>query len=744
MKEFEKKWIDNLLRCAIENCAPGAVAYLGKMDDVLYWDCVGKRSLIPVEEPNGIDTIYDLASLTKVVATTTAVMLLYQRGVIKLDDPISKFIPISKFRDISIRHLLTHSSGLPAYAEWYREINSIEDFLIKIYKTDLLFTPGTAHLYSDLGFILLGHIVELVSGENLERFCKSNIFEPLRMLSTFFKVPDYLVEKCAPTEMCNWRRKVMRGEVHDENAYALGGIAGHAGLFSTAEDLAKFCRAMIHRKILEPEVIEEMATSRIIPNYPWQVLGWKTDPYWDSIEGLLPFRTALGHTGFTGTSLWWDRYSGYYAILLSNSCHPSRTKRDNKKLRKTFYNGISILINPPKFNIHPGIDVLMRDNFKDLRKAKIGVYTNISAVNVYGKSTLEVLTSSDQFTVVVLFAGEHGLRVSQEAGKGESEKRWNGIPIIDLYSRNRSPEDKELLKKLDWIVIDIPDIGVRYYTYLASVQKLLTLATEYDIRVLVLDRANPLGGEILEGPLPRMDHLSDVCWGCVPVRHGMTVGESCLFMKKMMKKLDSLRMEIVKVDGWFTELMYDRFDLSWVPPSPNIIDFETALCYVGTCLFEGTNLSEGRGTDFPFRIIGSPWLSAEKVINYLPEYALKGVKLEPYSFVPKSIPGKATHPKYLGERCNGIKIEVRDPYIFQPFTLGYELLLSIRKLHNDMLKFNNFFDKLIGSDLVRKSIEREVSYSALKDKIGEKIEEFKRNKVSLYPSLKIEMRKFQN
>ncbi|MCX8064636.1 MAG: DUF1343 domain-containing protein [Candidatus Hydrogenedentes bacterium] len=742
MERVKKVCFENLLERAVENSAPGAVAYIGRVDEVFYWGSVGKKSLIPEEEVNTIDTIYDLASLTKVVATTTAIMLLYQEGRLRLDDSIIEYIPIGRFKNISIRHLLSHSSGLPAHAEWYKEINSIEDFLIKIYKTDLLFPPGSNHLYSDFGFILLGHIVELITGRSFESYCRLNIFEPLKMTSTFFKVPNELIGRCAPTELCGWRKKIIRGEVHDENAYALGGVAGHAGLFSTAEDLGRFCRAMIHKKLLKAEVIEEMATSRVVLSYPWQVLGWKTDPYWDSIEGVIPFRTALGHTGFTGTCLWWDRLSGYYAILLSNSCHPSRTRRDNKKLRKTFFNGISILINPPRFNTHPGIDVLGRDDFKILKGAKIGVFTNSSAISVSGKTALDILTSSDKFTVTCLFAGEHGLKVSEEAGKGEVKEQFNGIPIIDVYSGQKdSSKKKQLLKKLDWIVIDIPDIGVRYYTYLASVCKLLGIAVEYDVKILVLDRPNPLGGELIEGPLPDNNFIGNVCWGRVPVRHGMTVGESCIYMKRTMKDLGSANVDVIKADGWFTDLMCDRLDLAWLPPSPNILDFETALCYIGTCLFEGTNLSEGRGTDFPFKMVGAPWLKAKDVIEILPDYSLAGVKLSACSFIPRPVLGRVSHPKYMGEKCEAIKIEVIDPYRFRPFILGYELLIAISKLNGDALKFNDFFDKLAGGKFIRESIDSGIAYTSIRDKIEEDINEFKLHKVSLYSSLSDERKK---
>ncbi len=420
----EKKMILKSLTNAIEKSnAPGAVAYLGRNDVVLFFDAVGKCNIIPLEEEMSRDTIFDLASLTKVIATTTAILILYQNGKLKLDDFVYNYINIPIFKKVTLRHLLTHSSGLIGYENWYREIYSFEDILIKLSKTKLLFEPGTKHLYSDFGFMLLAYIVEIISEERFDQFCKRSIFSKLSMNTTFFNVPNEYKNKCASTEKCEWRKRIIRGEVHDEHAYAMGGVAGHAGLFSTAEDLSRFCRGMTKGYILEKDVIEEMATCRIIPNYPWQVLGWKTDPFWDSIEGQLPFRSALGHTGFTGTCLWWDRKSGYYAILLSNSCHPSRKTRDNRKLRMTFYNSVSILISPEKINVHYGLDVLIKDDFKPIKNSSIALFTNTSARNIAGKTTLEVFSSAEDLKLKYIFSAEHGLQLSEEAGKSDKQKK---------------------------------------------------------------------------------------------------------------------------------------------------------------------------------------------------------------------------------------------------------------------------------------------------------------------------------
>ncbi len=436
----EKETILNCLKKSIQNSAPGAVAYFGRYDEVLFFECAGKCAILPNEEEIKKDTIFDLASLTKVIATTTSILILYQEEKLKLDDPVSKYIPIPLFNKFTIKHLLTHSSGLIGYKEWYKEIFSFEDILIRLSNTELRFEPGTQHLYSDFGFMLLAHIVELISNERFDQYCRKKIFSKLNMNTTFFNVPNEYKDKCAPTENCVWRKRIIRGVVHDEHAYAMGGVAGHAGLFSTAEDLSRFCRGMMKGYILEKDVIEEMATSKIIPNYPWQVLGWKTNPFWNSIEGQLPFRSALGHTGFTGTCLWWDRKSGYYAILLSNSCHPSRKTRDNRKLRMTFYNSLALLISPQKMNIHYGIDVLLRDDFKEMKNSSIGLFTNSSARSIEGRTTLEIFATDKRINLKYVFSAEHGLLLSEEAGRSDTKKEWNNIPIIDIYDRKNKIE----------------------------------------------------------------------------------------------------------------------------------------------------------------------------------------------------------------------------------------------------------------------------------------------------------------
>ncbi|HOK08381.1 MAG TPA: DUF1343 domain-containing protein [Candidatus Hydrogenedens sp.] len=741
---LEKKYkiiFNKVLDTAIKNIPTGAVAYIGQYDEVLFFQASGKCSVVPYEEPMDKDVIFDLASLTKVIATTTSILLLYQQGKLKLDEKLYKYIPLPLFKEITIRHLLTHSSGIIGYETWYKEIFSFEDLLIKLSKTKLFFKPGTNHLYSDFGFILLGNIIETISGKKLDLFCKDNIFSPLNMNNTFFHVPKEFIDKCAPTEECPWRKKIIRGEVHDEHAYALGGVAGHAGLFSTAEDLARFSRALIKQQLLEKEVIEEMATCKIIPDYPWQVLGWKTDPFWDSIEGQLPFRFALGHTGFTGTCLWWDRISGYYAILLSNSCHPRREKRDNRKLRKTFYNSLAVIVHPQKMNTHYGIDTLLRNDFQPIKNASVGLYTNTSATSTTGKTTLDIFYTSEKIKLKCIFTAEHGLNVSEESGKSEKQKQWMNIPLIDMYSKHKTNQWREILKTLDWIVIDIQDIGVRYYTYIYSMIQLLKLCMEYNKKVLILDRPNPLGGEIIEGIFPEPSFVDEVCWGNVPVRHGLTIAETALWIQNTNKEFNNLNLDVIKLDGWFYDLFFHELDLQWIPPSPNIQSVDSALCYIGTCLFEGTNISEGRGTKKPFKIIGAPWCNPERIISKIPDNLKQGIEIKKCSFVPKPILGKTTNPKYNGELCEGLEFQIINPHLCRPFRLVVEIIKLIKSNHPNEFQFNAHFDKLCGTSKLRIAIEKNEDLNNLWLQTEKNIQTYITTHPRLYTSLKDETQK---
>lgn len=682
--------------------APGAVAYVGQRDETYFHNAFGFRAHHPTRQPAEKDTIYDLASLTKVIATTTSILLLKERGALDLDQPVSEIVPVPAFSRFRIRHLLTHTAGLPAHKVWYKEISSLDEAVQRIAALDLGWPPGSRRNYSDLGFMLLAKVVELAGRDSLDVFARDNIFAPLGMKETRFNPPESWRSRCAATENCPWRGRVMQGEVHDENAYALGGVSGHAGLFAPAADIARFCRALMDGKLLEPATVEELARVGVVPTYLWQVLGWKIDPWAGGSEGYLPARRAIGHTGWTGTALWMDLDTGLFAILLSNTPHPDRAMRYNRALRQTFYDRVARTYYPRSTNVHTGLDRVLWDYFQPLKGKRIGLLTNHGAVDLAGRHILNVLALEPEVGLTRVFSPEHGFRGQAEAGERVGSQRAR-VPIVSLYGDQKKPQPSQL-KDIDLFVVDLPDIGARYYTYMATMKDCMAACAAAGVPVHVLDRPNPLGGDILEGPIAERTG-SLVCSAPIPIRHGMTLGELALFFKEKDRAVSPVRLTISTLDSWPRSVMAPRNGLPWIPPSPNIPDFNAALLYIGICLFEGVNLNEGRGTETPFQVIGAPWLAAGDIISAVAPEAHQGLSLTATTYTPRSIPGKSQSPVYKDEQCQGIRIGIDDPRAARPFTLAYALLRAIHERHPNQLTWKPFFDTLAGGDGLRKAIQ---------------------------------------
>ena len=333
---------------------PGAVLLVARRGEVVYHQAFGSRSVVPERTPMARDTVFDLSSLTKPLATATAVMLLAREGKLRPEDRVTRFIPNfgvhGKF-GVSVRHLLAHCSGLPAWRPFYEEITrgaqgradlpssrGAREFVYeRIHRERLEHPPGTHAVYSDLGFLLLGELVELVTQMPLDRVCHERIFRPLGLRATGFvdlrrvrrdKLAP-VTDAIAPTERCPWRQKILCGEVHDDNAWAVGGVAGHAGLFSTAADiheLVSWLRACARNEdpSLPGALVWRFWTrDGTVPDSTW-ALGWDTPSATASSAGSRVSPHAVGHLGFTGTSLWIDLERDAHVILLTNRVHPER------------------------------------------------------------------------------------------------------------------------------------------------------------------------------------------------------------------------------------------------------------------------------------------------------------------------------------------------------------------------------------------------------------------------------------
>jgi uncharacterized protein YbbC (DUF1343 family) len=686
--------------------SPGAVVHIGDRWGTILHEATGFRQLIPAPVKTEVNTIYDLASLTKVVATTTAIMQLYEAGEIELDQPVSRYLPIPAFSAFTLRHCLTHSAGLVSGLPYFKECSSIDEMLQRYAELPLKWQPGTRWLYSDVGFMILGRVVELVAADSLDAYSRKHIFEPLKMTDTGFNPDTTRRARCAATEQCPWRGMLMIGQVHDENAYAVGGVAGHAGLFGTAADLAVFARAFVSGRILKPETLAAMTRMPQIPAWPWQGLGWQLDPWSTKDSGFLTTRTAMGHSGWTGTSLWMDWELGFFAIQLGNTCHPSRSVRNNPDFRRTFYSQVSKVLYPKSTNTHSGLDRLQREDFGELRGKRIALLTHHAAVDQLGRHILDVFALAPDVSIKLLYSPEHGIRGQAEAGQSVESERGD-LPVISLYGERKQPTVDEL-RQVDWFVVDLQDVGARYYTYAATMKDCLEACAEAGVPVLVLDRPNPVGGAVLEGPIAAI-FTSPVCWGAVPVRHGMTMGEIALYFQRTFFSETKLRLSVSTLDNW-TSQQFNQCSLPWIPPSPNIPTAGTTLMYTGTCLFEGTNLNEGRGTETPFELIGAPWLDASAVLDALDEDARAGVRIDTVRYTPVAIPGKASNPRYQDQVCNGLRLTIQDPGLARPFTTTVALLVAIRKIHSREFVWGESFDVLAGSADLRDQIEQGSSW----------------------------------
>ncbi len=683
----------------VKSGGPGGVAYVGDGAQEYFFEAVGYRQATPTKAASNRETIYDLASLTKVIATTTCTLKLYEAGALGLDTLVTDHVPMPWCKDIRVRHLLTHTAGFVAGKYRYAEHNNILEMVRDYTTTGIVAPPGTRYQYSDIGFMLLGLIVESAASDSLDATAHKFIFEPLGMTNTFFNPPDSVKDRCAATEDCPWRKRVVHGEVHDENAFAVGGVSGHAGLFSTAGDLALFCRGLLGGKVLQEETMDQMLAFGGVADYPWQGLGWKLDPWLSDSRGALPVRSAFGHTGWTGTSMYLDRASDLFAIQLGNTCHTSRRARNNGYFRRRFYQTLAKSAYPERRGVHGGLDRLTRGSFGPLKDTRYGLLTNSAAIDQIERPILNVLGTIAGRPPHIVYSPEHGFARQGEAGE-KIASQSGAMPIVSLYGDRKAPSSAELAE-LKLFVVDLQDIGSRYYTYMHTMRQCIEACAKAKVPVLVLDRPNPLGGDIIEGPMPTVTG-SPVCTARIPVRHGMTMGELAQFFAETMKPKPDI--EVYRLDNWIPSLSFSECGLPWVAPSPNMPTVETALAYVGTCLLEGVNMNEGRGTPHPFLLFGAPWLKATDVLSAMDAGSLRGAHLEVERYTPVSIEGKSTNPRFLGEECRGIRLHVTDAKQFRPFTLALDFLLSTRAVHGNELNFSPFFDTLAGGPRLREQI----------------------------------------
>ena len=710
---------------------PGAVVIVGRGDRVLYRKAFGNRSLSPAVEPMTLDTIFDLASLTKVVATTTAAMQLIEDGKIRLVDPVAAFIPeFAKYgKDrVTVRHLMTHMSGLRPDVDlgdgWMGH-----DAAIRLACEEVLTqAPNAKFVYSDINYFLLAEIVQRVSKQPFEQYVQTRIFKPLGMNDTGFLPATSLRARIAPTEPCanpggactGSDSTMLRGVVHDPTARRMGGVAGHAGLFSTADDLAKFCRMLLAggalpggARILSPLSVARMTTPSTPATEPnIRGLGWDMDSSYSSNRGELLPLGSFGHTGFTGTSLWMDPASKTFVIILANRVHPDG-KGDASPLRarvativgstltdisasdahallwprQAFDSQTPSVAAAPMLPVQTGIDVLASSGYAALKGLRIGLVTNHTGRARNGQSTIDLLFKASDVKLVALFSPEHGIRGILDANIPSSKDDATGLPIHSLYGDTQRPTPA-MLEGLDAMVIDLQDIGARFYTYPTTLAYVLEECAKQRKKVFVLDRPNPIGGVGIDGPALDAANTSFVGYFAgMPIRHGMTLGELAKLFNAE-KKINA-DLTVIAMKNWHRDAWFDETGLAWINPSPNMRNLYEATLYPGVGLIEYANVSVGRGTDTPFEQVGAPYINGQALSDTLNARRLPGLRFYPVTFTP-------TAAKFINERCEGVFIVVTDRSVVRPSRLGVELASALIKMAPDKFLMDTNL-RLIGS-----------------------------------------------
>jgi len=372
-----------------------------------------------------------------------------------------------------------------------------------------------------------------------------------------------------------------------------------------------------------------------------------------------------------------------------------------------------------------GIEKLL-DDLRPLRGKSVGVIANTTSVDHQFRHIVDLLNAEEGIKLAAIFGPEHGFRGDQDTTVGDSTDPYTQVPIYSLYGETQKPTNK-MLEGIDVLLFDMQDVGVRFYTYISTMAYSMQAAAELGIEFVVLDRTNPINGIVVDGPVLETGFESFVGVYPLPIRHGMTVGEVARYFNEEFDIGVDLR--VVTMEGWDRTAWYDETGLqNWVLPSPNLPTLETAIVYPGMCLFEGTNVSEGRGTTRPFEMMGAPFIDGVELADALSQRGLPGVIFRPVSFIP-------FYRKYVKELVHGVQLHVVDRAVFQPVRTGLEILVAIQKMYPNDLEFrDDAFDRLAGNSWIRESIRQGRSAESMESQWQSELEKFKavREKYLLY------------
>ncbi|MBI4166741.1 MAG: DUF1343 domain-containing protein [Acidobacteria bacterium] len=763
ISEVHLAHIEGAIQDAIrDGQCPGAVVVVGHQGKVVYRRAFGRRALVPAPEAMTEDTIFDIASLTKVVATTPAVMQLVEQGRIRMQEPVAKYWPEFKSygKDtITIGELLTHYSGLRADLDLKPVWSGYDTAMKLILDEKPVAEPGTRFIYSDINFEILGELARRVTGQTLDAYCAANVFEPLGMKDTRFNPPPDLRNRIAPADhRPEGSRELLWGEVHDPTARYMGGVAGHAGLFSTADDLTTFVEMLLNGgtyhgvRILGPLTVEKMTTPQSPPGkQAVRGLGWDIDSPYSSPRGEFFPVGSFGHTGYTGTSIWVEPVSKTFVILLTSRLHPD-AKGNVVSLRGRIASIVASALGGSAAAavlnhrrgltggteqrntysqrelrdgaVKTGIDMLVEERLAPLAGLRVGLITNHTGRDREGRRTIDLLHAAPQVSLIAIFSPEHGLVGTSDTRVNSAVDDKTGLPIYSLYGRNKRPT-AQMLEGLDGLVFDIQDAGARFYTYITTMGYAMEAAAQKGIKFIVLDRPNPITGYLVEGPMLDRDLISFTGYFSMPVRHGMTVGELAVMFNA--EKHLGLKLEVIKMRGWRRTDWFDETGLEWVNPSPNLRNMTEIALYPGVAMIEGANVSVGRGTDTPFALVGAPWIIALQFSGELTKRQIAGVSFMPVRFTPNSGP-------YAGISCQGVSIILLDRGALNSPALGIELASALYRLYPRDFDLDRTLS-LIGSRAALDEIRQGKDASSIILGFDEPLEQFRhmREKFLLYP-----------
>lgn len=731
--------IDRAVNAAIgEGKLPGCVVVIGTHDSVLFKRAYGLRSVEPTREPMDTATVFDLASLTKTVATASSLLVLEDRGLLSLDSPVSKYVRefSGKGKEaVTVRELLLHTSGLPAVTSHRDYTHGIADAMKRLGSLSLPVAPETRFRYSDVGYVVLGEVVARVSGKPLDVFAREAVFGPLGMTQTTYLPPADWLPRIAPTE----RRRdgtMIRGEVHDPISSLLGGVAGNAGVFSTADDMTRFAQAILGKgslggkRLMSEDALRKMLAVHDVPG-GLRALGWDVHSPLSINRADLYSRHAIGHGGYTGTGLWIDPSRDLFVLFLSNRVHPDGKGAVNPLVAaigniavRAVDDAVGKAVPPsdcdsPRTEV--GIDALAADGFKRLAGKRVALVSNSGARTANGETTFAALKRALGSRLTLLFVPEHGFGVDAEGKIADSV--YDGVPVKSLYGSRLSPDD-DAFSRFDELLVDLPDVGARFFTYGATLHHVLKAASARGKPVTVLDRPNPYGGLMVDGPT-EVPPRSFVQHHPLAMLHGMTLGELGLLIDA--DEHLGTDFEVVPVRGWRRGALFDETGLIWVAPSPNLPTFGAALAYQATALVEGTNVSVGRGTATPFEMVGAPWLKAEAAARALGGMALGGVEFESETVTPSAKP-------YAGQRIPTLKMKITDRAAYRPIRVGLAIATVLRA-QNPKEWDTAKLDDMIGGRLAE-AVREGASVAALEDVYRTDLASFtaKRAKYLIYGS----------